>query len=79
MYCIRTTSLPNSLYYNLVLIKNIIYLFSVLLAWGVRESSALNNLFTIVNLLTVLTVIVAGAFKGIKNNFEIVENFQKLF
>jgi len=34
------------------------------MAWGVRESTMINNVFTVVNLLTVFTVIVSGLFKG---------------
>jgi len=33
-------------------------------AWGVRKSSTLNNLFTTLNLLTVCTVIVSGFYFG---------------
>uniref|UniRef100_A0A1B6DYI8 Cationic amino acid transporter C-terminal domain-containing protein n=1 Tax=Clastoptera arizonana TaxID=38151 RepID=A0A1B6DYI8_9HEMI len=40
----------------------VVLILSMLLAWGVKESTALNNCFTVVNLLTVLTVIVAGSF-----------------
>lgn len=35
-----------------------------MLAFGVKESMSLNNLFTVVNMAVVLFVIVAGAFKG---------------
>lgn len=37
---------------------------SVALALGVKESSSVNNLFTIVNIGVVLFVIFAGSFKG---------------
>jgi len=37
---------------------------SVLLSWGVRESTMINNVFTVVNLLTVATVVITGLFKG---------------
>lgn len=38
--------------------------FAVILAWGVRESTMINNVFTVVNLFTVVTVVVTGLFKG---------------
>ncbi|XP_050543776.1 cationic amino acid transporter 3 isoform X2 [Daktulosphaira vitifoliae] len=41
----------------------IVLLLSILLAWGVRESTIINNIFTVVNLLTVTTVVVTGLFK----------------
>lgn len=37
----------------------------VLLAVGVKESTRMNNVFTVLNLLTVAIVIVAGSTKGI--------------
>lgn len=37
---------------------------SVALSLGVKESSLVNNLFTIVNIAVVLFVILAGSFKG---------------
>ncbi|XP_065204742.1 cationic amino acid transporter 3-like [Planococcus citri] len=42
---------------------SLVMLLTVLLAWGVKESSSVNNFFTLINILTVLTVIIAGAFK----------------
>ncbi|XP_054285355.1 high affinity cationic amino acid transporter 1 [Macrosteles quadrilineatus] len=39
-----------------------VLVLSILLAWGVKESSFLNNVFTAVNLFTVALVIVVGAF-----------------
>lgn len=39
-------------------------MFTVLLSWGVRESTMINNIFTVVNLLTVATVVITGLFKG---------------
>lgn len=38
--------------------------FAALLSWGVRESTIINNVLTVVNLLTVSTVVVSGLFKG---------------
>uniref|UniRef100_A0A1B6M8U7 Cationic amino acid transporter C-terminal domain-containing protein n=2 Tax=Graphocephala atropunctata TaxID=36148 RepID=A0A1B6M8U7_9HEMI len=39
-----------------------ILVVSMLVAWGVKESTTLNNIFTVVNLLTVIMIIVVGAF-----------------
>ncbi|RZF48594.1 hypothetical protein LSTR_LSTR008554 [Laodelphax striatellus] len=44
---------------------------SLILAWGVKESTLLNNLFTSVNLLTVITVIVCGCWKADISNWMI--------
>lgn len=41
-----------------------VMLLVVLLCIGVRESSILNNIFTIINLTTITIVIVAGSIKG---------------
>lgn len=41
-------------------------LFTALLAFGVKESSTFNNIFTTLNLLTVVTVLIAGSFKSKK-------------
>jgi hypothetical protein len=43
--------------------KYVLYV-SVALALGVKESSLVNNLFTIVNIGVVMFVILAGSFKG---------------
>lgn len=40
-----------------------VLLLAVLLAVGVKESSMLNNIFTTINILTVLVVLVAGGIK----------------
>lgn len=42
----------------------LIILVSILLSAGVKKSSAVNNIFTLINLATIATVIVAGAMKG---------------
>jgi len=42
----------------------IILCISVALAVGVKESSTVNSLFTIINVGVVLFVIIAGSFKG---------------
>lgn len=46
-------------------------LFTVALAFGAKESSRLNNVFTFTNLAVVLYVIVAGAFKADPDNWKI--------
>lgn len=38
---------------------------AILLSVGVKESSVLNNIFTAINLATVVTVIGSGIFKGL--------------
>ncbi|TMW53994.1 hypothetical protein DOY81_000926 [Sarcophaga bullata] len=42
----------------------LIFILTGLLAFGVKESSLLNNIFTTVNILTILIVIIAGSFYG---------------
>ncbi|KAJ8943479.1 hypothetical protein NQ318_006332 [Aromia moschata] len=42
-----------------------------LLSFGVKESSTLNNLFTVLNLATICIVLVAGAIKADINNWKI--------
>ncbi|VVC45896.1 Hypothetical protein CINCED_3A021817 [Cinara cedri] len=51
-----------------------ILMLSVLIAWGMRESSLLNKIFTVVNLLTVAIVIVTGIFKVDFKNWNIPKN-----
>lgn len=46
-----------------VLSFSLVILLSLILAWGVRESTMINNVFTVVNLFTVVTVVVTGLFK----------------
>jgi len=46
-----------------VLSFSLVLLLSIILSWGVRESTMINNVFTVVNLLTVVTVVVTGLFK----------------
>lgn len=41
-----------------------VMLLACILAFGVKESSVLNNIFTCVNLVTVCIVLVAGSIKG---------------
>lgn len=49
----------------------VIMLLAGLLSIGVKESTILNNIFTCVNLLTVVTVIIAGAIKSDVKNWTI--------
>ncbi|KAJ6645363.1 High affinity cationic amino acid transporter 1 [Pseudolycoriella hygida] len=49
----------------------IVLLLAILLSVGVKESSVLNNIFTSVNVLTVLIVLVAGAIKADPANWNI--------
>lgn len=41
-----------------------VMLLVILLSVGVKESSILNNVFTVINLITITVVIVAGSIKG---------------
>ncbi|XP_041378404.1 high affinity cationic amino acid transporter 1-like isoform X2 [Gigantopelta aegis] len=46
-------------------------LLTVVLAYGVKESTTFNNIFTVVNLLVVLYVVICGAFKADFHNWNI--------
>lgn len=46
-------------------------LFSLAIAFGAKESSIVNNVFTFVNLLVVLFVIIAGSFKANPRNWNL--------
>lgn len=46
-------------------------LFSIALAFGAKESSFVNNIFTFLNLSVVLFVIIAGSFKASPSNWAI--------
>lgn len=46
-------------------------LFTLALAFGAKESSILNNVFTFLNLSVVLFVIIAGSFKANPSNWAI--------
>ncbi|XP_050439317.1 cationic amino acid transporter 2-like isoform X2 [Adelges cooleyi] len=48
-----------------------ILILTVLIAWGIRESSMLNKIFTVVNLLTVIIVVITGIFLADLNNWKI--------
>lgn len=39
-------------------------MITVIVAWGVRKTSTLNNIFTTLNLLTISTVVVSGVYFG---------------
>lgn len=49
----------------------VVILLVVLLSIGVKESSILNNIFTVVNLITILIIIVAGSIKADPANWRI--------
>ncbi|XP_076248537.1 cationic amino acid transporter slimfast [Calliopsis andreniformis] len=49
----------------------VVMLLVVLLSIGVKESSMLNNIFTVVNLITILIIIVAGSIKANPANWRI--------
>lgn len=42
----------------------VVLLLAAVLSFGVKESSFLNNVFTIINLATIAIVIVSGAING---------------
>ncbi|XP_072751695.1 cationic amino acid transporter 3 isoform X2 [Anoplolepis gracilipes] len=46
-----------------------VMLLVVLLCVGVRESSILNNIFTVINLITIIIVIIAGSIKADSSNW----------
>lgn len=48
----------------------VVVLLIILLSVGVKESSILNNIFTVINLVTIVIIIVAGSIKG--NKFAVV-------
>lgn len=48
----------------------VVMLLTILLSSGVKESSILNNIFTVINLVTIVIIIVAGSIKG--NKFAVV-------
>lgn len=52
----------------------IVLLLAILLAVGVKESSLLNNVFTTINLATVVVVIVTGSIKGVLAAVAFVEH-----
>ncbi|XP_072948887.1 cationic amino acid transporter 2-like [Epargyreus clarus] len=51
----------------------IVLILGVLLAIGVRESSMVNNVFAGINMLIILFIIIAGAFKANSSNWSIPE------
>ncbi|XP_076622997.1 cationic amino acid transporter slimfast isoform X1 [Colletes latitarsis] len=52
----------------------VVVLLIVLLSIGVKESSILNNIFTVVNLITIVIIIVAGSIKADPANWRISIN-----
>lgn len=50
---------------------SITFVFTVALAFGAKESSLINNLFTLTNLAVVLYVIICGSFKALPSNWQI--------
>ena len=50
----------------------VVLLLIILLSIGAKESSILNNVFTTVNMITILVIIVAGSIKGKKTINSIV-------
>ncbi|KZC04782.1 PREDICTED: cationic amino acid transporter 3 [Dufourea novaeangliae] len=49
----------------------VVLLLMILLSVGVKESSILNNIFTVVNLITIMIIIVAGSMKADPSNWRI--------
>ncbi|XP_031840564.1 cationic amino acid transporter slimfast [Nomia melanderi] len=49
----------------------VVMLLAILLSVGVKESSMLNNIFTVVNLLTIVIIVVAGSIKADPANWRI--------
>ena len=49
----------------------VVMLLIILLSIGVKESSMLNNIFTVVNLITIVIIVVAGAIKADPANWRI--------
>ncbi|XP_050439963.1 cationic amino acid transporter 2-like [Adelges cooleyi] len=48
-----------------------ILLLTVIVAWGIRESSMINKIFTVVNILTVIIVVISGLFLADIKNWKI--------
>ncbi|XP_068975024.1 cationic amino acid transporter 3 [Bombus flavifrons] len=56
----------------------VVMLLVILLSTGVKESSILNNIFTVINLITIAIIVVAGSFKADPANWRIsVEDIPK--
>ncbi|XP_076647258.1 cationic amino acid transporter slimfast isoform X2 [Halictus rubicundus] len=49
----------------------VVLLLVALLSIGVKESSVLNNIFTVVNLITIIIIVVAGSIKADPENWRI--------
>ncbi|CAK1579876.1 unnamed protein product [Parnassius mnemosyne] len=52
----------------------LVLLITVLLGVGVKESTKLNNIFTVINMVTVLVVVIAGAIKSDPANWSIPQS-----
>ncbi|PBC34473.1 cationic amino acid transporter 3 [Apis cerana] len=52
----------------------VVILLIILLSVGVKESSILNNIFTVINLMTILIIIIAGSIKADPANWRISIN-----
>ncbi|XP_023227602.1 cationic amino acid transporter 2-like [Centruroides sculpturatus] len=63
--------IPNMSSYPDFFAFGIVMLLTVLLSFGVKESSKLNNVFTVVNLLVVVYVLICGSFKADIHNWEL--------
>lgn len=48
--------------------------FTVLLCLGVKESTIINNIFTVVNVVIILYIMICGAFKADIHNWEVPES-----
>lgn len=66
--------IPHLAKYPDLLAFSVIMLFSVALAFGVKESTKFNNFCTGVNLCVVLFVIISGSFKADTKNWRIPES-----
>ena len=51
----------------------VVMLLIILLSIGVKESSMLNNIFTVINLITIVIIVVAGAIKADPANWRIAK------
>lgn len=58
---------------HLSFIYSLCVAFLGILAFGVKESAIINKVFTAVNILVLLFVILSGAIKGNINHWSIVE------
>ncbi|XP_047991722.1 cationic amino acid transporter 2-like [Leguminivora glycinivorella] len=52
----------------------VVIAFGVLLAFGVRESATVNNVFTALNMIVIVFIVIAGSFTADPNNWFIPES-----